>query len=176
MKKTVFLLFAVSLLMVGCGKSEKVKYEPYGKSTKISKTTTTKIEKGFDVPFTTEGGVRYVMITMNGVSGVKALFDTGCSGMSMSELELANLVKQGTIMESDIGIQYVTIADGTTMTIPTIKMSVNLTDTKGEEHSATVETGVQPNPIADVLVGNAVFSQMGSKIVIDDEKQIIHFE
>lgn len=170
---------ATALIYTGCGGKDKVKYDPYGnnqKGKKATKEVVEKRQKGFDIQFSSENGVRYVMVTMNGVSGVKAIFDTGCSTMSISEMELLSLIKGGTINETDVGVTKVSIADGTEFTIPQVRLNVTLTDTKGQEHSATVEAGVQTNIIADVLIGNAIFSQMGSVITIDDNKGIIHFE
>lgn len=179
MKRIVLFFMAASLVFAGCGGKDKVKYDPYGKGPKGKKTTAEAVEnrqKGFDVQFSTENGVRYIMITMNGVSGVKAIFDTGCSTMSISEMELMSLIKGGTINESDVGITTVSLADGSSLTIPQIRLNVTLTDTKHQDHNATVEAGVQTNLVADVLVGNAILSQMGTVITIDDNKGIIHFE
>jgi hypothetical protein len=179
MKRILYFFLAASLALTSCGNKDKVKYDPYGKGQRGEKTTKEVVEKrqkGFDVQFTTENGVRYVMVTMNGVSGVKAIFDTGCSSMSISEMELLNLIKGGTINETDVGVTKVSIADGTELTIPQVRMNVTLMDTKGQEHSATVESGVQANLIANVLIGNAVFNQMGTVITIDDNKGVIHFE
>lgn len=179
MKRIVLYLIAASLFFVSCDGKDKVKYDPYSMDKKKGKSTKEVVEKrkkGFDIPFINENGVRYVMVTMNGVSGVNAIFDTGCSTMSISEMELLSLIKGNTINETDVGVTEVSIADGSTLTIPQVRMNVSLTDTKGQEHSATVEAGVQVNIIADVLIGNSIFSQMGTVITIDDNKGIIHFE
>lgn len=179
MKRIVLILMTASLVFTSCGGKDKVKYDPYGKGQKGKETAAEAVEnrqKGFDVQFSTENGVRYIMITMNGVSGVKAIFDTGCSTMSISETELLSLQKAGTINKSDVGVTRVSLANGSSLKIPQIRLNVTITDSKHQEHNATVEAGVQTNLIADVLVGNAVLSQMGTVITIDDNKGIIHFE
>lgn len=179
MKRLVCILLATTLILIGCGSKDKVKYDPYGKGQKVKKSTKTVVEnrqKGFDVQFTKEFGVRYIMITMNGVSGVKAIFDTGCSSMSISEMEILSLIKGGTIDQTDVGQSSVTIADGSERTLPSVRMNVSITDTKGQSHNATVEASVESNLLADVLIGNDIISQMGTVITIDDNRGIIHFE
>lgn len=179
MKKIVYIFIAASLIFVSCDGKDKVRYDPYSKGQKgkkIKKEVVEKRQKGFDVEFTKKNGVRYVMVTMNGVSGIEAIFDTGCSSMSISEMELLSLIKGETINETDVGVTKVSIADGTELTIPQVRMTITLTDTKGKKHSATAEAGVQTNLTAHVLIGNAIFSQLGTIITIDDNKGIIHFE
>ena len=65
-----------------------------------------------EVPYSELGGVKTIPVKLNGVS-MDMIFDTGCSGMSISLNELLTMQKNGKFSESDIvGVSASTIADG----------------------------------------------------------------
>ncbi|MBQ7279842.1 MAG: retroviral-like aspartic protease family protein [Bacteroidales bacterium] len=170
MKKYFILLLVASITLCGCN-SKKKKYDPYKK-----RENTTAITRGFDIPFSINGNTRVVMVTLNDVLGINALFDTGCSNMLISEMEFTKLLLENTIIETDIGERPATIANGETSIYKTVKLKVTLTDNNGKKHDANVEATVVPNFYAECLVGNGVFSQLSSKITLNDQKNVIHFD
>ncbi len=169
--KKVLLVLLVACLLVGCNDKKKKRYDPY-KYNPTEQTNT----KGFDVSFEQENGVRTIMVNLNGVTGVKAIFDSGCSSMLISKLELQQLIKQGTVSESDLSSGYFTNADGETKQYPQVRLQVSLVDNNGKEHVTSVDAAVVDDLNASALVGNAVFASLSNLITIDDSKNILHFE
>lgn len=171
MRKEILIMLVAILLLTGCNGKKKKRYDPY-KYNPMEQTIT----KGFDISFEKESGVRTIMVNANGVMGIKAIFDSGCSTMLISQLELQQLIKHGTVSESDISVGYFTIADGETKQLPQVRLQVSLVDSKGEEHVTSVDAAVVEDLSASALVGNAVFGNLANKITIDDSNNIIHFE
>ena len=171
MRKEVLIMLAALLLLVGCNGKKKKRYDPY-KYNPMEQTVT----KGFDLPFERESGVRTIMVNANGVVDIKAIFDSGCSTMLISQLELQQLIKHGTVSESDLSVGYFTNADGETKQLPQVRLQVSLVDNNGKEHVTSVDAAVVEDLSASALVGNAVFGNLANKITIDDSNNIIHFE
>lgn len=171
MRKEILIMFIAILLLTGCNGKKKKRYDPY----KYNPTEQI-VTKGFDVSFERESGVRTIMVNANGVVGIKAIFDSGCSTMLISQLELQQLIKHETISESDLSIGYLTIADGQTKQVPQVRLQVSIVDNNGKEHVTSVDAAVVEDLTASALVGNAVFGNLANKITIDDSNNIIHFE
>ena len=91
MKKVIYLLVAV--LMFSACNSKKNEYDPYkinGKEKKVDS------KSSFEVSFKkTDANLKTIHVKLNN-NGYDALFDTGCSGMLISSLELMELIKTNT--------------------------------------------------------------------------------
>lgn len=125
-----------------------------------------------DVPFTYQGGVRYIQVKINNCTEFPMIFDTGCSGMAISMLELATLVKHGYITDEDIiGSTSAQIADGSIVE----ETVVNLRNVKiGEYECADVYASVADNIGAPLLLGNGALKNV-QRFQVDDDNQVIRF-
>lgn len=127
------------------------------------------------IPFEEERGVKLVTVHMNGVP-MNMIFDTGCSGVSISLHELITLAKNGKIAEEDIlGTTYASIADGSivengTVNIKEIKIGEG--DDKIVLHN--IEASVALNLEAPILLGNGVLDNVAS-FEIDNVGKRINF-
>lgn len=125
-----------------------------------------------EVPFKKEGGVRIIQVKINDCAEFPMIFDTGCSGVSISILELATLIKHGYITEEDVvGITQAQIADGTVVE----KAVVNLRKLKiGDYECYNVEASISENVEAPLLLGNDALKDVES-FKVDEEAQVIRF-
>ena len=123
-----------------------------------------------EIPFKKQGGVRTVQVIINDCAEFPMIFDTGCSGISISILELATLVKHGYIVEDDlIGITQAQIADGTIVN----EAVVNLKKLKiGDYECYNVQAIVSRNEEAPLLLGNGALRDVESFSVDDDNNLI----
>jgi len=119
-----------------------------------------------------KNGVRYIPVEINGV-GLRFIFDTGASDISISSLEAKVLIKQGTLSKDDIlGEAYYKIASGET--IKAIK--INLREVKiGNRVLNNIEASIIKNQEADLLLGQSALEKFG-KITIDNKNNVIIFE
>lgn len=177
MKRNIFCLLLVALTIVSCN-SKKNEYNPYA----IKDTVQKKAEKNaFEVNFKkTASNVKTIHVKLNNANGYDAIFDTGCSGMSISALELTNLIKSGTITSSDyVGDEYSTIADGSSVKIPVYNIrEVDLIDKNGKVHSVRdIKATVMENIAADILIGSSVIDNFAKKsYTVDLSKKVIRFQ
>lgn len=125
-----------------------------------------------EVPFKKEGGVRIVQVKINDCAEFPMIFDTGCSGVSISILELATLIKHGYITEDDVvGITQAQIADGTVVE----EAVVNLRNLKiGEYECHNVQASISENVEAPLLLGNDALKDVES-FKVDEDAQVIRF-
>ena len=177
MKNNIIFLCACLLVMTSCEmSSNKTKYDPNeidGNSESVS-------DYGFEVGYKlTESNIKTIHVKLNGSSGVDAIFDTGCSSMSISKLEYANLLKAEKISDADkVGNIVTTIADGSRISEPAFNLrEVSIVDKNGKEHTAIdIIVTVTENPMADVLIGNSVIDQWAKTgFIMDFNKKIIRF-
>lgn len=112
------------------------------------------------VPFNYIDGVRTIQVKINSCSEFPMIFDTGCSGISLSIAEVYVLAKQGCITANDIdGYGYSTIADGSIVQ----NMIINLREIRiGDLVCYDVKACVSANERAPLLLGNGVLNQVES--------------
>ncbi len=164
MKK--LLLLVLPLCLLSCGNKTTKKPPVDLSSVKASNVV--------EVPYDNIGGVKTIPVKINGTT-LDMIYDTGCSGISLSLAELQLLFKQGKIEESDIlGTTYATIADGSIVE----KGSVLLREIEiGGENGIiveNVEASVHLNEDAPVLLGNIVLDEVAS-IEADHIQEVIRF-
>ncbi len=125
-----------------------------------------------EVPFKQQGGVRIIQVKINDCAEFPMIFDTGCSGMSISILELATLVKHGYITEDDIvGITQAQIADGSIIN----EAVVNLKKLKiGDYECRNIKASISENEEAPLLLGNGALKNVES-FHVDDDARVIRF-
>lgn len=163
-------IFALFFLIVVCScTGRKIKPEPLSASLYYAENDYNNV---IEVPFKKQAGVRIVQVKINDGVEFPMIFDTGCSGMSISVLELATLLKQGYVCEQDlIGTTEVQIADGSVIN----EAVVNLKKLKiGDYECSNIKASISKNENAPLLLGNGALKDVTS-FHIDDNAQIIKF-
>ena len=104
------------------------------------------------------------------------IFDTGCSGVSISLNELLTMRKNGKFSETDVvGVTEATIADGSVVNTGLINISeIEISGAGGSIKQYNVQASVSLNQIAPVLLGNTVLDGVKS-IEVDNSKKVIRF-
>ena len=158
----MIILLSTSLLLPSCGGGKRIKPEP------ISTGYYTDDIYGnvVMVPFKKQGGVRTIQVKINDCAEFPMIFDTGCSGVSISILELATLIKHGYISDDDvIGITRAQIADGRVIE----EAVVNLKKLQiGDYVCRNVKATISDNESAPLLLGNGALKDVDSFSVDDD--------
>lgn len=126
------------------------------------------------VPFTEQGGVKLIDVTVNGQFTVKMVLDSGCSGTLISIAEAKYLYDKGCFTRDDIlGLTKSQIADGTIVE----NMVINLRELiiGGQIVCTNVTATVSANAQAPLLLGNEVLDRAPS-YSIDNQQKIIKFQ
>ena len=170
MKRIVYLLFIITLTIPysSCN-GRKIKPEPLSSSQYYAES---EYDNVIEVPFKKQSGVRTIQVKINDCAEFPMIFDTGCSGMSISVLELATLMKNGYISEDDlVGITQAQIADGSVIS----EAVVNLKKLKiGDYECYNVHASISENAAAPLLLGNGALKDVKS-FSVDDNAQVIKF-
>lgn len=126
------------------------------------------------IPYEEMGGVKIIPVKLNGVT-MSMIYDTGCSGISLSLNELQTLYKNGKFDESDIiGVRSSQIADGSIVTNGAInirKIEIGEGDGIVLEN---VEASVKLSQDAPILLGNSVLDELAS-VEVDNLEKTINF-
>lgn len=170
MKRIAYLLYIITLTMLcsSCG-GRRIKPEPLSSSQYYAESD---YDNVIEVPFKKQGGVRTIQVKINDCAEFPMIFDTGCSGMSISVLELATLMKNGYVSEDDlVGVTQAQIADGSVID----EAVVNLKKLKiGDYECHNVHASISENAAAPLLLGNGALKDVKS-FVVDDNAQVIRF-
>lgn len=180
MKLKSILLLALLMLCFSCTK-EKKKLAFYENEEFNDSTTVETVNYGVDdmggnvvsIPFTEQGGVKLIDVTVNRQFTVKMILDSGCSGTLISIAEAKYLYEKGCITQDDIlGTTQSQIADGSIVE----NMVINLRELViGDQIScANVTATVSSNAQAPLLLGNEVLNRAPSYSV-DNENKLIKF-
>lgn len=171
MKTPSYLLFILlcAALVVDCTpkKKKSVPYYDYSVSYEDGSS--------INIPFTVDQGVKWVSAKINGVS-TDMIFDTGCSGVLISPLELAQLMKRGVLSESDCVDRVLSqIADGSVVEEDVYLLkTLELTDGTNTIVCTNVRTSVSSSLNGPVLLGNDVFDRVAS-FTVDNDSRLIKF-
>ena len=157
-------------IMISCGnKQKKPPVDLKDKKEKIE------FSSEVEVPYTELGGVKTIPVKLNGVS-MDMIFDTGCSGMSISLNELLTMQKNGKFSENDVvGISASTIADGSVVNTGVINL--NEVEIGGRDGIIihNVQASVALNQVAPILLGNGVIDAVAS-VEVDNINKTIKFK
>ncbi|MCQ2351447.1 MAG: retroviral-like aspartic protease family protein [Paludibacteraceae bacterium] len=148
----------------------------------VSKTKPTALDMEYDdvqyddvvaVPYKEDiSGVKTVDVKINDCLSCPMIFDTGCSGLSISALELAILYKNGCVSDNEyIGKTYCTIADGSIVEVSLYRIEFLQI---GELLCQNVMVSVDENLEAPLLLGQGVLGQV-QKYTVDNENKYILF-
>ena len=166
------------LLLASCN-SKKNEYDPYKISGGKPKKEVSK--SSFEIKFKDTGtNTKTIHVKLNDAVSFDALFDTGCSFVSISETEALPLIKAGTLSENDhSGYAQTSIADGSSgyQKVYKLKM-VSVVDINGKEHTLyDVPTTIERNITAPFLLGTYVIDNLAKKsYTVDLKKNVIRFE
>lgn len=125
------------------------------------------------VPFSEQGGVKFVNVTVNGV-GLKMIFDTGCSTSLISVAEANYLWQKGYLTKEDfIGVAKTQIADGSIVENMVVNLKEVLID--GKIRCTNVTATVSSNNNAPLLLGNDILNRVAA-YAIDNANHTINFK
>jgi len=169
-------ILIIALLFFSCG-NKSDEYDPYAIKQTPQKHKT---ETSFEVKYKdTPANLKTVHMKINNSNGYDVLFDTGCSGMLISSLEVIDLIKSGTLTEEDrLNDRSVEIADGSIKKQPVYNIrEVTLVDTKGNAHTLRdIKATVVENAAASILIGSAIIDNLAKKsYTVDLTSKTIRF-
>lgn len=162
-KNILFFVLIVSFFLVSC----ETKKQPPVQLPGMNKSNV------IEVPFEERGGVKVLAVKLNGVS-MDMIYDTGCSGLHLSLLELQQMAKQGQFSETDVlGSAYSSIADGSIVENGVILLRT--VEVAPELVLENVRATVALNQEAPVLLGDEVLDNIAQKIEVDNVHKTINF-
>ena len=184
MKTDAILLLFIAILFSSCNEKKKqlsfydeldfeedsTEVSSYQPRTTITYNSTEEVS----VPFTEQGGIKLIDVTVNGQFSVKMILDSGCSGTLISIAEAKYLYEKGCITQDDIlGTTQSRIADGSIVA----NMVINLRELVigGQIACSNVTATVSANSQAPLLLGNEVLDRAPS-YSIDNQRKVIVFQ
>lgn len=168
MRKTISqIIICMAVILSAAACKDKNSRPPY----QLDKSETGVIT----VPYSELGGVKTIPVRLNGIL-MDMVYDTGCSGISLSWHEVQTLVKNGKLTEDDIiGASYTQIADGSY--IQNLEINIREIEIGPEGNSILMKNktaGVKLNQTAPVLLGNNVLDELAS-VEVDNVGKTIKF-
>lgn len=127
------------------------------------------------IPYEDFEGVKVIPVKLNGVT-MNMIYDTGCSGLHISLIELQTLAKNGKVSQDDVlGVSYSTIANGSIVQNGLINIK-QIEIGNGDEliKLENVQASVALNQDAPILLGNAVLDELAS-VEVDNVEKTINF-
>lgn len=167
--KNIYLLCLFCIMAICSCNGKRIQPEPLSSSQYYEESN---YDEVIEVPFKKQGGVRTIQVKINDCAEFPMIFDTGCSGMSISVLELATLMKNGYISEDDlVGITQAQIADGSVISEAVVNLKVLKI---GDYECQNVHASISENAAAPLLLGNGALKDVKS-FSVDDNAQVIKF-
>jgi predicted aspartyl protease len=166
-KNAVSICIIITIIVMSCNSSQK---QP---PVDLSKVKTKK--EVISIPYREINGVKTIPVKLNGVS-MDMIYDTGCSGVHLSLLELQTLYKNGKFSENDvIGTSLSQIADGSV--VQNGEIILREIEIGGEDGIVlpNVEASVSLNLEAPILLGNGVLDKVAA-VEVDNVKKTINFK
>lgn len=157
--------YCISFILISCNSG--IKKPPID-------LTKTEIKKEVSLPYTEFNGLKTIPVKINGLS-MDMIYDSGCSGVQLSLLELQTLYKNGKFSEYDfMGTSANQIADGSVVENSVIIIREIEIGGKDGIVLNNVEASVSPNLGAPVLLGNDVLDKVAS-VEVDNVHKLIKF-
>ena len=166
------------MLLASC--SQKKTYDPFNVSPE-NDSIIESTEDYFEIDFhNTEANVKTIHVILNDAVGKNAIFDTGCSGLSISKMEYFDLLKEGRIADSDFrGEVQSVMADGSVINNVAYNIrEIAVTDKNGKVHILNdIVATVKDNLGADILVGTSIIDSWAKhSYTVDLENNVIRFQ
>ncbi len=168
----IILIFPFLNGCSGCSKSGRIHQNDRNQISQTREKNQTKFSGKTVLRMQKENGVYKIPVKVNGVD-MDFIFDTGAGLISISNLEVAYLYKQGKLSESDIiGQGNFTDANGN-ISIGTIIKLRELSI--GDRKIYDIEASVVNNTKAPLLFGQSALEKFG-KVSIDYNNNTVTFE
>lgn len=166
--KHIKLTALITITLIALGACKQKEQTPPVRLPEQSKENIIKI------PFDERGGVKVIPVKLNGVS-MDMIYDTGCSGVHLSLIELQQMAKQGKFSSDDIiGVNYSCIADGSIVKNGEILLhSIEISPGLVLEN---IKATVALNQDAPLLLGDEVLDNIASSIEVDNIAKTINFK
>lgn len=124
------------------------------------------------IPFKEEYGVKTIAVKINGVICADMIFDSGCSGSTISLKEANYLASIGKLSEEDyLGGMRSTIADGSI--IDNMVFNIKSLVIGDRIECSNVQVTVSENEEAPLLLGNEVLDRVASYTVDNNNKEVV---
>lgn len=160
---SLICLILAALFVTSC--KQKPTTPPYNLDKKTRKIS---------IPYEEFGGVKTIPVKLNGIT-MNMIYDTGCSGISLSLNEVQTLAKNGKLDASDIlDSDYSTIADGSIVEDGAINIREIEIGGKDGIKVQNKRASVKLNQIAPILLGNSVLDELAS-VEVDNVNKTINF-
>lgn len=173
MKKVIFLSFSLLLALCSCG--NKKAYRPSQFPDAQSKQN-----YSFAIPYQNKNNAIIVRVRLNGGPQYEGTWDSGCGvPLKISSLEAAQLVKAGTLTESDYHSNLpITVANGQTNEYAVyVLKSISFIDDSGMEHTlSNIPAVIDDNVDTSILIGLPVMKALGYSHEIDQYNQHIYYK
>lgn len=168
----IAMLCMAVMIMAACSAKKKTSSIPYVDYSSGFQG----LDDTIEVPFSRQGGVKYVSVKVNGLS-TDMIFDTGCSQNLLSLHEAQQLAARGLLSREDyMGKSKSVIADGSI--VEDAMYSLRTLEIIGGSEPIIcrdVVVQVSSNTDAPVLLGNGVLDRVAS-YTIDNEEDVIRFK
>ena len=126
------------------------------------------------VPYTDHNGVKTIAVKINGTICTEMIFDSGCSGSTISLKEAKYLASIGKLTEDDYqGTAKASIADGSI--IDNMVFNIKSLIIAESLECPDVKVTVSESASAPLLLGNEVLDRL-AKYTVDNEKKEIIFD
>lgn len=126
------------------------------------------------IPYDLRDGLKVIPVKLNGVS-MDMIYDTGCTGIHLSLLELQTMAKNGKFSASDvIGTSYSCIADGSI--VENGEILLHSVEIAPELIIENVKATVALNQEAPLLLGDEVLDRIAKKVEVDNVNKTINFK
>lgn len=164
----VALIIVLVLIFATAGNSNNSSGRSKKKAHKTELT-----ENTVSIPYREENGVKVLSCTINGEIVTDMIFDTGCSGATISIKEARYLYRRGLLSDRDYkGNMTMQIANGNIVEAMVFNLKSLVIADKIECND--VEVTVVDNPQAPLLLGNEVLNRL-PRYTVDQENQQIVF-
>lgn len=172
MNKIIYIIPLCLLLLSSCGNNKVYRPSHFPIKKEAEKYS-------FAIPYQQKNNSIIVRIRLNGGPQFEGIWDSGCSvPLKISSLEATQLVKAGTLSESDYRTSIpITVANGQTCEYDVyILKSISFMDQTGQEHTlANIPAVIDDNVGTGILIGLPVMQELGYSHEIVQFEQLIYF-
>jgi len=166
--KRLFAILIIIGVVVSCGPKKK----KFSLNNYVNDDSALVDDSEIRVPFKEEYGIKTVEVKINGVICADMIFDSGCSGSTISLKEANYLASIGKITQEDYkGETKALIADGSIVDKMVFNIKSLVIGDKLE--CKDVEVTVSENEEAPLLLGNEVLNRVASYTVDNKSKEVV---
>ncbi|MBQ7708607.1 MAG: retroviral-like aspartic protease family protein [Bacteroidales bacterium] len=162
------MILVIIVVSVSCGPKKK----KFSLNNYVNDDSVLMYDSEIRVPFKEEYGIKTVEVKINGVICTDMVFDSGCSGSTISLKEANYLASIGKITREDFkGEAQALIADGSIVDNMVFNIKSLVIGDKLE--CKNVEVTVSANEEAPLLLGNEVLNRVASYTVDNKSKEVV---